>query len=382
MPRAQTIDLLCRLYETDAQGLGLSGGYRTDACRSLAALPVIATPRVPAPRPASLPVGLGLADPVDAVLSSHRRAVERTLASTTLTAGELESLDGKLLALRRDYVGGAPTVMLARLLANLEEVRQYSEERQPALVQVRLSEMIAVLSTLIADALMKLGRKELAWDWYGTAKSAADDSGNRELRTRVRIQAAMLPFYYGPLSEAAALTHEAVLLNRGRPTTTGAFAAAADARVKAHQGDEAGARAALEQALALFERSRQTVTEDDAWAFPYRRLQLYLSGTYTALGDTVRAGQAQDAALRLYTDRTGIDPALLRLEQAMCLVRQRSVSEACQLARDTYLTVPEDHRTQILGARAADIIKITPENVRPRAARELGELLALPTGAT
>nr|BFD90953.1 hypothetical protein KitaXyl93_23130 [Kitasatospora sp. Xyl93] len=66
----------------------------------------------------------------------------------------------------------------------------------------------------------------------------------------------------------------------------------------------------------------------------------------------------------------------------MCLVRQRSVSEACQLARDTYLAVPEDHRTQILGARAADIIKITPREVRPRAARELGELLALPLGRT
>ncbi|MEV7600960.1 hypothetical protein AB0O91_26680 [Kitasatospora sp. NPDC089797] len=105
--------------------------------------------------------------------------------------------------------------MLARLLTTLEEVRQYSEERQPALVQVRLSEMLAVLSTLTADAMMKLGRKEQARDWYGTARSAADDSGNRELRTRVRVQAAMLPFYYGPLEEAAALTHEAILLNAG-----------------------------------------------------------------------------------------------------------------------------------------------------------------------
>ncbi|MBD0693913.1 hypothetical protein BG452_14465 [Streptomyces sp. CBMA123] len=382
MPRMQTIDLLCRVYETDTQGLGLAGGYRTDPPSSGAAFQVPAEIRLPAPRSTAAPALIGVGDPLDALARSHRRAIERTLAATTLTSGELESLDSKLLTLRREYVSDPPMVMLARLLATMEEVRQYSEERQPAIVQVRLSEMLAVLSTLTADALMKLGRKEQARDWYGTARSAADDSGNRELRTRVRVQAAMLPFYYGPLEEAAALTHEAVLLNRGRPTATGAFAFVADARVRAHRGDEEGARAAIMQARDLFERSRPTVEGDDAWAFPYRRLQLYLSGAHTALGDTAQAGRAQDEALRLYPDHTGIDPALLRLEQAMCLVKQRSVSEACQLARDTYLTVPENHRTQILGARAADIIKITPENVRPRAARELGELLGLPTGAT
>ncbi|WP_316528201.1 tetratricopeptide repeat protein [Kitasatospora brasiliensis] len=381
MPRAQTIDLLCRLYRTDAQGLGLAGGYR--AGTSVAVFTHSAKPGLPVvAEHAAVPTLLDVGDQLDAAARSRRRAIERTLASTTLTTGELESLDGKLLTLRRDYVSDPPMMMLARLLTALEEVRQYSEERQPAVVQVRLSEMIAVLSTLTADALMKLGRKEQARDWYGTAKSAADDSGNRELRTRVRVQAAMLPFYYGPLAEAAALTHEAVLLNRGRPSVTGAFAAAAEARVKARQRDEEGARAAIAQACELFERSRQTGQEDDAWAFPYRRLQLYLSGAYTALGDTAQAGRAQEEALRLYPDHTGIDPALLRLEQAMCMVRQRSVSEACQLARATYLAVPEDHRTQILGARAADIIKITPKEVRPRAARELGELLALPTSGT
>ncbi|MER7579585.1 helix-turn-helix transcriptional regulator [Kitasatospora sp. NPDC097691] len=382
MPRAQTIDLLCRLYETDAQGLGLAGGYGASTPSPVGVLPALALRRPPAPHPSPFSIAPDADDPLEAVARSHRRAVERTLAGTTLTSGELESLDGKLLILRQEYVTGPPMAMLAKLLTTLEEVRQYAEERQPAAVQVRLSEMLAVLSTLTADAFMKLGRKELARDWYGTAKSAADDSGNRELRTRVRVQAAMLPFYYGPPDEAAALTHEAVLLNRGRPTVTGAFAAAADARIRAHRGDGDGARAAIAQARDLFERNRHTATGDDAWAFPYRRLQLYLSGAYTALGDTVQAARAQDEALRLYPDRTGIDPALLHLERAMCLVRGRSISEACQLARDTYLTVPEGHRTRILGTRAADIIKTAPEKVRSRAARELGELLALPVGVT
>ncbi|MFJ7274203.1 hypothetical protein [Kitasatospora sp. NPDC098663] len=317
MPRAQTIDLLCRLYETDTQGLGLAGGYRPDTLSCGTALPAPVGLRLPVARSAAVPSPLGGGDPLDALARSHRRAIERTLAATTLTSGELESLDSKLLTLRREYVSDPPMMMLTRLLTTLEEVRQYSDERQPALVQVRLSEMLAVLSTLTADALMKLGRKEQARNWYGTARSAAGDSGNRELRTRLRVQAAMLPFYYGPLEEAAALTHEAVLLNRGRPTPTGAFASAADARVRAHRGNEEGARAVIAQARDLFERSRPTAPGDDAWAFPYRRLQLYLSGAYTALGETAQARRTQDESLRLYPTRTGIDPALLRLEQAI-----------------------------------------------------------------
>lgn len=157
---------------------------------------------------------------------------------------------------------------------------------------------------------------------------------------------------------------------------SGAFAAA-DARVRAHRGDQEGTRTAITRARDLFEHSRPTTQADDAWAFPYRRLQLYLSGAYTALGDTAQAGQGATPLRRPHRHRPGAAMA-----GAGDVPGQTAQSEACQLARETYLTVPADHRTQILGARAADIIKITPENVRPRAARELGELLALPSGAT
>ncbi|MEW1914128.1 hypothetical protein AB0442_37895, partial [Kitasatospora sp. NPDC085895] len=313
---------------------------------------------------------------------SHRRAVEGTLASTTVSAGRLEVLDERLMDLRRAYVVTPPLEILAQLLRDLDEVRLLAGERQPAHVQVHLSEMIAVLATLVADALMKLGRLGQAQLWYGTARTAADDSGSWELRARVRVQAAMLPYYYGPLDRAVSFTHEARLLNRNRPTSTGAFAAAAAARAYARQGNAEAARAAIKEARELFDRSRRGASEpDDAWAFPLRRLLLYLSGAYTYLGDTTRARHVQSEALTLYSGRTGIDPALLRLEEAMCLIHERSITEACQLAGQTYLTVPAAHRTEILGARAQDIIAILPEDARSaRAVRELGEILALPTG--
>ncbi|MFF2819461.1 hypothetical protein ACFVT9_28550 [Kitasatospora cineracea] len=59
MPRGKTLDLLCRLYETDAQGLGLAGSYRPGVPTS------ILVPARPAPSrpPAGTPVPLASADP-------------------------------------------------------------------------------------------------------------------------------------------------------------------------------------------------------------------------------------------------------------------------------------------------------------------------------
>ncbi|MEV6209549.1 hypothetical protein [Kitasatospora sp. NPDC051914] len=381
-PRMQTIDLLCRLYATDAQGLGMTGDYRTAPRPAAVPAPSSAVTASASVRSTHAPAPIAPGDAVDALVDSHRRAVESTLASTTVSAGRLEVLDERLMDLRRAYVVAPPLEMLAQLLHDLDEVRLLTAERQPAHVQVHLSEMIAVLATLTADALMKLGRLGQAQLWYGTARTAADDSGSWELRARVRVQAAMLPYYYGPLERAVSFTHEARLLNRSRPTSTGAFAAAAAARAHARQGNAEAARTAIKEARELFDRSRQDASEsDDAWAFPLRRLLLYLSGAYTYLGDTIRARHVQSEALALYSGRTGIDPALLRLEEAMCLIHERSITEACQLAGQTYLMVPAAHRTEILGARAQDIIAILPENARSaRAARELGEILALPAG--
>ncbi|MET9953827.1 hypothetical protein ABZ135_20040 [Streptomyces sp. NPDC006339] len=66
---------------------------------------------------------------------------------------------------------------------------------------------------------------------------------------------------------------------------------------------------------------------------PEHRYLLYKSGTLTALGHRREARQVQEQALVLYQDKTGTDPALLRLEAAICCyARDRSPDEACQLA--------------------------------------------------
>ncbi|MEU0990628.1 hypothetical protein ABZ347_28720, partial [Streptomyces sp. NPDC005953] len=149
-PRAQTIDLLCRLYETSAEGLGLSGNYTRTTTPTSAISPLPA-------RRSIHPSGPHLAPDIDAldrVLDQARHDVDRTLARATVSTIQLDLLDERLLELRRQYLVTAPVTMLGQLLPELHEIQLLAAERQPATVQMRLSEMTAVLATLIADALM------------------------------------------------------------------------------------------------------------------------------------------------------------------------------------------------------------------------------------
>ncbi|MFE5740698.1 XRE family transcriptional regulator [Streptomyces celluloflavus] len=317
-----------------------------------------------------------LADRVDSV----RRCVDRTLAAGSVSLGQLDLMEERLLLARQEYVHSAPTSMLKQLLLDIQEVEELAQERQPASVQVRLAEMTAVLATLIADSLMKLGDLRRSRSWYSTAKHASDESGNLELRARVRAQAAMLPYYYGPLESAITLAREARIMTRSKPSSTAAFAAVAEARALAQQGNSAIADARVRDACAIFEKLPADPA-DDAFAFPQRRFLLYLSGAFTAMGRSSQARRVQDQALALYPKHTGIDPALLQLEAALCLAHDRSATEACQLAAATYLCVPEAHRTPILGARARRVIEELPgTNKETPAAKELRELLELPPG--
>ncbi|WP_433549200.1 hypothetical protein ACQPZG_32160 [Streptomyces sp. CA-294286] len=373
-PKPATIDLLCRLYQANARELDLetAGDYRADKARPRGAALDLLVPATEA-SPVTAPSW------VDEV----RRSIDRTLAAGSVSVAQLDLLDERLLLHRQQYISSPPQQILPELIEDLREVQILATVRQPAAVQVRLSEMTAVLATLVADALMKLGSLRQASGWYATAQAAADDSGPADLRARVRVQAAMLPYYYGPLDRAVQLAHDArLLLTRRRPTITLAFAAAAEARARARSGDAAGAEQTMRRAQEAFGAANQPSVQD-AWAFPERRLLLYLSGALTYLGQTHRARQMQSRAHELYAPTHGsVDPALLRIEGAICLARERNLSEACALAGHAFLEVPEGHRTRILEARARDVIEAVPRQMRnSRSTRELGEILALPSGA-
>lgn len=380
VPLPRTVDLLCRLYSTHAADLGYAVGEDapTHLRRTKSAPPSTSQLDMP---PSWHETSTAYGESPGELLAFTRRMIDRTIASGSVTKAQLDLLNERLMWLREQYITTPPQTMIPRLLTELREVQAVARDRQPAIAQARLSEMTAMLATLIADSLMKLGEVLEAQAWYGTARTAADDSGNRLLRSRVRAQAAMLPYYYGPIEAAVDLAKEASELSAGRaPTITAAFAAVAEARAQARIGNTAAALHALHKAQELYSRTVAGGQDDyDAFGFPERRLLLYMSGVFTHLGQRAKARTAQQRALELYGDDPCIDPALLHIEEAICFAQGHSLDEACQLAISAYLSVPAGHRTRILDVRAHDVIVAIPARLRTaRPARELNEVLALP----
>jgi len=302
-------------------------------------------------------------EPLLAAAVAVRREVEDTLAAGTISPTRLDRLEELVGSHIRVYTTTAPAHALANLLVDIMDVRRLASQRQPAMIQERLSELSALLATLAADSLMKLGQIPDASAWYGTAQMAADDSGNIELRARVRAQHAMLPYYYGHPAEAARLARDAQGILGATPRAAGALAAAAEARALARLGAEPEARRAIAVAEELVDQTSTPGAQetDDAFVFGTRRFLFYASTTMTNLGDKAAARRFQEQALEHYSGRPGlIDPALIQLDHVHLLAADGDYHEAGELAADVVSSIPVRQRTLIFAARLRQITEVIP----------------------
>nr|WP_243704776.1 hypothetical protein [Micromonospora sp. KC723] len=202
-------------------------------------------------------------------LARLRLGLDEALASASVAPRQLELIEESASEHMTVYPSASPQVMLSLLAADCREVQVLSLRRQPAAVQSRLSGVAALLATMCADALMRLGDVAEARRWYGTAIHAADDSGKPRFRVLVRAQAAMLPYYFGDPNQTVALA-DAALAVTSIASSPGALAAAGRARALARIGAGEQARSAIDQARRLFDQAGDEDT-DVAFRFPAKR---------------------------------------------------------------------------------------------------------------
>lgn len=300
-------------------------------------------------------------------LDDARALVDRTVAACTVGPVLVNLMEERAAGRVLAYTRTPPAQVLATVLSDVLEVQAVATQRQPAAIQSRLSEVTAVLGLLIADALMKLGQIERANFWYGTARMAADDTGNLRLRAQVRAQHAMLPYYYGSPEQAVVLARAAQAQLPETADDATALAAAAEARALARLGDSAGADLALTRAMRRTAELADTAT-DEAFRFGEKRLLLYQSGILTNLGRTAAARRVQEQALRLYRTSPGVvvDPALIELDTAIGYAVDGAVDEACELATQVLTTLPAEHRTTIVLTRASAVVDAIGDRGRGR----------------
>ncbi|GII87946.1 hypothetical protein Ssi03_59360 [Sphaerisporangium siamense] len=326
---------------------------------------------------------LGAASPIfmDA-MDMERRAAVRLLAAvsagTVIPAGALETVLGgveRALGERVDVDGWESTVqeygellkvrpvgsLIPDLTAELIAVGNLLNRGNPPLAQAGLARVGAEFGWMLASQLDDIGDQRAARVTWGTARRAADASGDRDLAVWVRSkEASMARWSSRPDTVALTLADEAIGIAGARPSRGLVQAYGVRASLAARRGESA-AREAYTALDALEGAADQTgAARYLSWAQSY---------VYVLLGDS-RASSAIDKA------SDGVSPehaAEMEMLRALDLVGRRDVGEGLQQAVNVLGVRPASaSRRHMTG----EILTALPEKARTLpAARTLRALL-------
>ncbi len=314
-----------------------------------------------------------------------RRRLDEALLGATVSVAMLDHWEGMTGEYGRQYMTVPPMRLLCDALLDLGDVRRMCEERQPLEFVERLCRLAARLAGLAGMTMIDVGDHRLARSFFSTARTAADETGDRHLRAWVAVRESLVPLYYGDPAQAAAAARASADLAGHQPCVAGVMAPVVEARALARlararsggsmpgtsggRGGAGGAEvrrasAALDRAHEALERLPEEDRRDTAFGYTERQLLFHQGDALVTLGDHRGADDAFGQALRLYSPAEFLDRSLVTLGQACCRLQAGEPEEALRLSRDTLLGLPSQHRPGIV----------------VRAARSLGDAVAAKHG--
>jgi transcriptional regulator with XRE-family HTH domain len=299
-----------------------------------------------------------------------RRRMDDALVGGTVSATMLDQWEETTAGYGSQYLTVPPLRLLCDVLLDFGDVRRMCEHRQPLDFSERLGRLAAQLAGLAGMIMINVGHQRLARSFFRTARTAGDETGDRQLRAWVAVREALVPLYYGDPAEAVALARAAAGLAGRNLCVAAAMApvmeARALARVAARRGGTAkpqglrrasGLLASAHEALA---RLPLTERGDSAFGYTERQLLFHEGDTLVTLAHHQSAERALTRALRLYSTEEVLDRSLTTLGLARCRLEADEPEEALRLSKETLLAVPREHRSEIM----------------VRAARSLGDSVA------
>ena len=316
-----------------------------------------------------------------------RRRLDDALLGATVSVAMLDHWEEMTSEYGRLYMTVPPMRLLCDVLLDLGDVRRMCEERQPLEFVERLCQLAARLAGLAGMTMIDVGDQRLARSFFNTARTAADETGDRQLRAWVAVREALVPLYYGDPGQAAAAARASADLAGQRPCVASAMAPIVEARALARlarargKGGPAGragsgggggaASGAVSRVSAALERAQEALDglpaeERRGTAFGYtgRQLLFHSGDSLVTLGDHRGADDAFGQALRLYSPAEFLDRSLVTLGQARCRLSAGEPEEALRLSRETLSRLPSQHRPGLV----------------LRAAHSLGETVAAQHG--
>jgi transcriptional regulator with XRE-family HTH domain len=286
-------------------------------------------------------LGVGGTVPIDA-LERLRGGMEASIG----LHGDLSAADWERIAWEYGhtvFIQSAEQVV-ADLAVDIHETYRLVQRIKAPLVRASLMRVSAQLCALMADELHSLGLFGPAWRWWRTARNAADQTGDRDLRVWVRAREAINSFNSArPVASSLALTDEAIHIANGHASSGLAEAHKNRAYGLMKQGDQPGALAALTDMRRAFAELPESVRddEDSLWGWPEGILHMADSTVYTSFRAPAAAA-AQEACLSLYPPhrRTGVTTA--KLFQAVTLIHDRDIDGGLAHALASIENLPDD----------------------------------------
>jgi tetratricopeptide (TPR) repeat protein/transcriptional regulator with XRE-family HTH domain len=385
-PGPEYLHYLCAAYRADPPDLGYAGPclcgrpHRPAIPPRPRRPPAPAGPSVPEQEARGAPAGSDdedddlrrmlirlMADvgtPVDCqflgAVDRMRRRMDDALLGGTVSAAMIDQWEETTAGYGRRYMTVPSLRLLCDALLDFGDVRRMCEERQPLEFAERLCRVAGQLAGLAGIVLLDLGDQRLARSFFRTARTAADETGDRRLRAWVAVREALVPLYYGDPREAASLASAAIDLAGRRPCVAGVMGQVVEARAQARlarlaRRSSRGLRAGLDHARAALDRSHDVLadlaaeeTSDTAFGYTERQFFFHAGDALAMLGDHQEAQRAFSRALRLYPAAEVLDTTLVTFGQAGCLADADEPEQALRLGRDTLLGLPGEQRTGIV----------------------------------
>jgi transcriptional regulator with XRE-family HTH domain len=299
-----------------------------------------------------------------------RRRMDDALVSGTVSATMLDQWEETAAGYGSQYMTMPPMRLVCDVLLDFGDVRRMCEHRQPLDFTERLCRLAGQLAGLAGMLMIDVGQQRMARSFFRTARTAADETGDRHLRAWVAVREAIVPLYYGDPAEACAQARAGAGLAGRNVCVAAAMAPVLEARALARVAARRGGSAKLQglrRVSALLDHAHDALTRlpaaeraDTAFGYTERQLLFHEGDTLVTLGHGQGAERALTQALRLYSADEILDRSLATLGLAQCRLEADEPEEALRLSRDTLLGVPREHRSEIM----------------VRAARSLGDSVA------
>jgi hypothetical protein len=299
-----------------------------------------------------------------------RRRMDDALVGGTVSATMLDQWEETTAGYGSQYLTTPPMRLLCDVLLDFGDVRRMCEHHQPLDFSERLCRLAGQLAGLAGMLMIDVGQQRMARSFFRTARTAADETGDRHLRAWVAVREALVPLYYGDPAEACAMTRASAGLAGRNVCVAAAMAPVLEARALARVAARRGGPAKLQglrRVSALLDQAHNALGRlpapghgDTAFGYTERQLLFHEGDALVTLGHGQGAERALTQALRLYSAEEILDRSLATLGLAQCRLEADEPEEALRLSRDTLLGVPREHRSEIM----------------VRAARSLGECVA------